>query len=72
MRARPQAPLMKRTALSLLLALLAACAQAQERRYVIIDQDAAGPAGTDQQAILVLLQAPNVEVLGITVMTGDG
>ncbi len=44
---------------------------AQEKRKVIIDQDAAGPAGTDQQAILVLIQSPQTEVLGITVMTGD-
>jgi purine nucleosidase len=43
----------------------------QGKRYVIIDQDAAGPAGTDQQSILVLLQSPDVEVLGITVVTGD-
>ena len=44
---------------------------AQEKRKVIVDQDAAGPAGTDQQAILVLIQSPRTEVLGITVMTGD-
>src|ERR1700674_5964701 len=43
----------------------------QEKRKVIIDQDAAGPAGTDQQAILLLIQSPQTEVLGITVMTGD-
>lgn len=30
-----------------------------------------GPATTDQQAILLMLQAPNVETLGITVVTGD-
>ncbi|MFZ1131619.1 MAG: nucleoside hydrolase, partial [Terriglobales bacterium] len=44
----------------------------QERRKIIIDQDAAGPAGTDQQAILLLIQSPQTEVLGITVVTGDG
>jgi purine nucleosidase len=43
----------------------------QNKRKVIIDQDAAGPAGTDQQAILLLIQSPQTEVLGITVMTGD-
>src|SRR5262249_9008882 len=41
------------------------------RRKVIIDQDAAGPAGTDQQSILLLIQSPHVEVLGITIVTGD-
>jgi inosine-uridine nucleoside N-ribohydrolase len=45
--------------------------QAQSKRKVIIDQDAAGPAGTDQQAILLLIQSPQTEVLGITVVTGD-
>jgi inosine-uridine nucleoside N-ribohydrolase len=44
---------------------------AQDRRKIIIDQDAAGPAGTDQQAILLLIQSPQTEVLGITVVTGD-
>jgi len=38
---------------------------------VIIDQDAAGPGGTDQQSILLLIQSPQTEVLGITVVTGD-
>jgi purine nucleosidase len=42
-----------------------------EKRKIIIDQDAAGPAGTDQQSILLLIQSPQTEVLGITVMTGD-
>jgi inosine-uridine nucleoside N-ribohydrolase len=51
--------------------LLAVIAHGQQKRYVIIDQDAAGPAGTDQQSILVFIQSPNVEVLGITVVTGD-
>src|SRR3981081_3318546 len=45
--------------------------QSQGRRKIIIDQDAAGPAGTDQQAILLLIQSPQTEVLGITVVTGD-
>src|ERR1700676_884734 len=43
----------------------------QDKRRIIIDQDAAGPAGTDQQAILLLIQSPQTEVLGITVVTGD-
>jgi len=43
----------------------------QEKRKIIIDQDAAGPAGTDQQSILLLIQSPQTDVLGITVVTGD-
>src|SRR5207302_3781507 len=45
--------------------------QGQEKRKIIIDQDAAGPAGTDQQSLLLLIQSPQTEVLGITVVTGD-
>jgi purine nucleosidase len=60
-----------RKALLLLCPVLAAVAFAQEKRYVIIDQDAAGPGGTDMMAILVLLQSPLVKTLGVTVVTGD-
>ncbi len=42
------------------------------KRKVIIDQDAFGPAGSNMQAILMLLQSKNVEVLGITIPSGDG
>jgi inosine-uridine nucleoside N-ribohydrolase len=53
--------------------LLSACSAsgANGKRKIIIDQDAAGPAGSDQQAILLLVQSPQSEVLGITVVTGD-
>src|SRR6202007_1098234 len=44
---------------------------AQAKRKVIIDQDAAGPGGTDMQAILSIVNAPETDVLGITVLTGD-
>ncbi len=43
----------------------------QPKRKIIIDQDEAGPGGTDQQATLLLIQSPQTEVLGITVVTGD-
>jgi purine nucleosidase len=46
------------------------CAHAQTRK-VIIDQDARGPATTDQQSMLLLLQSPDVLTLGITVVSGD-
>lgn len=51
--------------------LISGAGLAQQKRYVVIDQDAAGPGGTDMMSILVLLQSPNVETLGITVVTGD-
>jgi purine nucleosidase len=44
---------------------------AQAKKKVIIDQDAAGPGGTDMQAILSLVNSPETDVLGITVLTGD-
>jgi purine nucleosidase len=57
------------TAVLLLISCLTSWSQA--KRKIIIDQDAAGPAGTDQQSILLLIQSPETEVLGITVVTGD-
>jgi inosine-uridine nucleoside N-ribohydrolase len=44
---------------------------AQGRRKVILDQDARGPATTDQQSLLLMLQSPQVETLGITIVSGD-
>jgi purine nucleosidase len=60
-------------AVSACVVLLAAAAPAaaQPRKKVIVDQDARGPASTDMQSILLFLQAPDVEVLGVTLVTGD-
>ena len=55
----------------LLILMTPMISQGQDKRKIIIDQDAAGPAGSDQQAILLLIQSPQTEVLGITVVTGD-
>jgi purine nucleosidase len=46
--------------------------RASTHRLVIVDQDANGPGGSNLQAILLLLQATDVEVLGITIESGDG
>src|SRR5215471_12652580 len=51
--------------------LITSVGASAQKRKIIIDQDAAGPAGTDQQSILLLIQSPQTEVLGITVVTGD-
>ena len=59
---------------SMFVALFGACAllaQAQGKRKVIIDQDASGPGGSDMQAILSIVNSPETDVLGITVLTGD-
>jgi purine nucleosidase len=58
-------------AFALVILSCALCLSAQAKRKVIIDQDAAGPGGTDMQAILALVNSPETEVLGITVLTGD-
>src|SRR5580698_6933707 len=51
---------------------LAACAPAYaEKRMVIIDQDTSGPGGSNIMSMLALLQSPEIEVLGITVVTGN-
>ncbi len=53
------------------LVLLASLAAAQPRRKVIINQDCSGPGGSNLQTVLVMIQSPEVDVLGITVVTGD-
>jgi purine nucleosidase len=58
----------------ILLVVFFACAgpsYSQGKRKVIIDQDASGPGGSDMQAILSLVNSPDTDVLGITVVTGD-
>ncbi len=67
-------PILLPLILVLLSAVVAPCCAADggARRKVIIDQDAFGPAGSNMQAILMLLQSSDVEVLGITIATGDG
>ena len=46
-------------------------ARAQERQKVIIDQDCSGPGGSNMQTLLTLIQSPRVEVLGITIVSGN-
>jgi purine nucleosidase len=41
------------------------------RRKVIINEDCSGPGGSNMQTLLVMIQSPQVEVLGITVVSGD-
>jgi purine nucleosidase len=58
--------------LFLLTLLLAASAPAlAEKRMVIIDQDTSGPGGSNIMSMLALLQSREVDVLGITVVTGN-
>ena len=63
-----------RTRVLLLASILSVAAGAPgapaARRMVIVDQDAFG--GVNLQPLLMFLQAPDVEVLGITIESGDG
>jgi purine nucleosidase len=54
-----------------LLTLTASLVSAQQRRKVIINQDGSGPGGSNMQTMLVLIQSPEVEVLGITIVSGN-
>src|SRR5450755_3130210 len=54
-----------------LLLLAISSGWAQQRRKVIINQDCSGPGGSNLQTLLVMIQSPQVEVLGITVVSGD-
>ena len=60
---------------ALVVLFLTACClggtQASSRRKVIINQDCSGPGGSNLQTLLVMIQSPQVEVLGITVVSGD-
>jgi purine nucleosidase len=42
-----------------------------QNRMVIIDQDGSGPGGSNMMSMMVLLQSPQVDVLGITMVTGN-
>lgn len=55
-----------------LAALLAICGlAAPAQKLVVIDQDGSGPGGSNQMAMMVLLQSPAVKVLGITMVSGN-
>ena len=49
----------------------AASPQPGAKRKVIYDQDNSGPFGTDILGTLMMLQADNIDLLGITLVTGD-
>jgi len=66
---------MKRLAIAIAvtcLILQAALAAGQPQKIkVIADQDSAGPEGTNSLSLLMLLRAPQVDLLGITTVSGD-
>ncbi len=60
-----------KTLVTFFLVTTLAAAATTGRRKVIINEDCSGPGGSNLQTIMLLLQSPEVEVLGITVVTGD-
>jgi len=57
--------------LSVVFIASAAAQQPTARPKVIVDQDARGPATTDIQSILMFAQSPDIDLLGVTIVTGD-
>jgi purine nucleosidase len=69
---------MSKSWIPLFLFLIAACcpvvhagAVSGPPRLVLIDQDGSGPGGSNQMAMMVLLQSPEAQVLGITMVSGN-
>jgi len=54
----------------LLICFVPASAQ-QKKIKVIADQDSGGPQGTNLLSLLMLLRAPQIDLLGITTISGD-
>src|SRR5690348_15511045 len=55
----------------LLVFLTSTLCSAQPRRKIIINEDCSGPGGSNMQTLLLLIQSPQVAVLGITVVSGN-
>ncbi len=62
---------MKASLAAILCAALTVHSAIAQKRLVLIDQDGSGPGGSNQMAMMVFLQSPKVEVLGITMVTGN-
>src|SRR6202047_5408381 len=62
---------MRQIVLAALLFLAPLTPALAQKRLVLIDQDGSGPGGSNQMAMMVLLQSPQAEVLGITIVTGN-
>src|SRR5271154_4465684 len=62
---------MKALLTTLLITAFATQTATAQKRLVLIDQDGSGPGGSNQMAMMVFLQSPNVDVLGITIVTGN-
>lgn len=57
--------------LAFVLLVAVSLAWSQPRQKIIIDEDCSGPGGSNMQTVALLVRSPKVEVLGITVVSGD-
>ncbi|HLE20163.1 MAG TPA: nucleoside hydrolase, partial [Vicinamibacteria bacterium] len=57
--------------LVLLLAVVPRASARQGTMKVLADQDSAGPQGTNFLSLLMLLMAPQIDLVGITTVSGD-
>jgi purine nucleosidase len=62
---------MKKIRIVFIVVLLSTLSFAQSRRKVIVNEDTSGPGGSNMQTLMIMIQSPQVEVLGITVVSGD-
>ena len=62
---------MRRIIPAIFLWFIAVAPAVAQKRLVLIDQDGSGPGGSNQMAMMALLQSPQVDVLGITIVTGN-
>jgi len=63
----------KKWAMPVLISLVLAVSSGMgAQKKVFIDQDIGGATGTDNQSVMMLLQAPEIEVVGIGIVAGDG
>ena len=71
MKTKTSAMLALCTVCALLLSICPATSAQKQKIKVIADQDSAGPQGTNFLSLLMLLRAPEINLLGITTVSGD-
>jgi purine nucleosidase len=62
---------MRTLRLTAILLILSGVSVSQALRKIIINEDCSGPGGSNMQTLALLIQSPQTEVLGITVVSGD-
>ena len=67
----PSSKMKKRGFLCFFIVVLICSLASAEHRKVIINEDCSGPGGSNMQTLALMIQSPQVEVLGITVVSGN-